>query len=216
MRALLSRLMEKMQCENLSQLASKIGYSATALTNMQDENADAQRLADFISKVVQKTKKTAQANTCSQSIKPIVEFAPLERLERKTTHDIGMQEMLKSMNGVYIFYDSIGKALYAGKAKEQTLLEEIKSVKARDRNQNQPRQTMKTVSHSERNTLFTQAIDNTKRPKTKTVYLYDIAKYFSAYEVEKGMIDSVEALLVRAFCNNLLNIQMPTFPAENN
>ena len=38
-----------------------------------------------------------------------------------------------------------------------------------------------------------------------------MACYFSAYEVELGMIAAVEALLIRAFANDLLNARMETF-----
>ena len=35
-----------------------------------------------------------------------------------------------------------------------------------------------------------------------------MASYFSAYKVDDGMIGDVEALLVRSFANDLLNIRM--------
>ena len=41
--------------------------------------------------------------------------------------------------------------------------------------------------------------------------LFDLAAYFSAYEVADGMIEELEALLVRAFANDLLNVKMETF-----
>ena len=43
--------------------------------------------------------------------------------------------------------------------------------------------------------------------------LHDLAAYFSAFHVEDAMIDDVEALLVRAFPNDLLNSKMERFVA---
>ena len=41
--------------------------------------------------------------------------------------------------------------------------------------------------------------------------LHDLATYFSAYEVADVMIDDLEALMVRSFANDLLNIRMERF-----
>lgn len=38
-----------------------------------------------------------------------------------------------------------------------------------------------------------------------------LGRYFSAYNVDSGMIDALEALLVRGFANDLLNVKMETF-----
>ncbi|MNY83646.1 hypothetical protein D3C86_2265510 [compost metagenome] len=42
----------------------------------------------------------------------------------------------------------------------------------------------------------------------RAVPLHEIAAYVSVYEVADGMIGKVEALIVRAFANDLLNIRM--------
>jgi hypothetical protein len=41
--------------------------------------------------------------------------------------------------------------------------------------------------------------------------LYDLAAYFSAYEVLPEMVDDLEALLIRAFPNDMLNYKMEKF-----
>jgi hypothetical protein len=46
------------------------------------------------------------------------------------------------------------------------------------------------------------------------VPLHEIAYYFSAYEVEVGMIDELESLLIRSFANDLLNVQMGRFEQQ--
>jgi hypothetical protein len=45
----------------------------------------------------------------------------------------------------------------------------------------------------------------------KRAGLYDLADYFSAYSVDDGMINDLEALLVRGFANDLLNVKMERF-----
>jgi hypothetical protein len=43
------------------------------------------------------------------------------------------------------------------------------------------------------------------------VQLADLAMYFSAYKVDEGMINNIEALLVRVFANVILNSRMEKF-----
>jgi len=43
------------------------------------------------------------------------------------------------------------------------------------------------------------------------VYLFDIAFYFSAYKVDVRFINNVEAILIRAFANELTNVRIETF-----
>ncbi len=40
------------------------------------------------------------------------------------------------------------------------------------------------------------------------VPLHDIAHFFSAFSIEKDLIDNEEALLIRMFANVLTNVQM--------
>jgi hypothetical protein len=51
-----------------------------------------------------------------------------------------------------------------------------------------------------------------QRPIRKcNVYLCDIAFYFSAYKVDASLINNVEALMIRAFANELTNVRIETF-----
>lgn len=43
------------------------------------------------------------------------------------------------------------------------------------------------------------------------VALYHLANYMSAYQVSTGLINKIEALIVRSFANDLLNIRMEKF-----
>ena len=45
----------------------------------------------------------------------------------------------------------------------------------------------------------------------KHVQLHELAKYFSAYEVDPNFTHNIEALLIRAFADNLMNKKMENF-----
>jgi hypothetical protein len=47
------------------------------------------------------------------------------------------------------------------------------------------------------------------------VPLHELAIYFSAYQVDDEMVDKLEALLVRSFANDLLNVRMEKFGPES-
>ena len=50
-----------------------------------------------------------------------------------------------------------------------------------------------------------------RQPKDTQLELFEMAHYFSAYNINYGMIDELEALMVRGFANDLLNVRMETF-----
>ena len=72
-------------------------------------------------------------------------------------------------------------------------------------------QSIKLVRHPERNQEFKPGYEKLRQPKDTQLDLFDLAHYFSAYHVDDGMIEDLEALMVRAFANSLLNIKMETF-----
>jgi hypothetical protein len=78
---------------------------------------------------------------------------------------------------------------------------------------NRDRETQKIsiVSHPYTGDGFEPAYIKTRAIRSKHIKLCDMAYYFSAYEVEKNLIDNVEALLVRVFANGLLNAKMENF-----
>ena len=71
-------------------------------------------------------------------------------------------------------------------------------------------QSIKRVNHPANRIAF-KGLDEQKRQiKRQTVALHDIAHYMSAYEVAEGLIGKFEALIVRTFANDLLNVRMET------
>jgi hypothetical protein len=159
-------------------------------------------------------------------VRPIVEFFPVDAVESKrgarwelftdryedeTTHRYseGVKQELQRARGIYMFYDSRGRALYAGKAVEQSLWAEMNAVFNRSRDEVQ---RIKLVSHPYRNVAYKSSKERVRRIVDQSVKLHDLAAYVSAYEVSPPeMIGMFEALIIRAFANDLLNKRMESF-----
>jgi hypothetical protein len=67
------------------------------------------------------------------------------------------------------------------------------------------------VKHPETRVQYKTSGEKSRQIIESAVPLHEIAYYFSAYEVEIGMIDELESLLIRSFANDLLNVQMGRF-----
>lgn len=161
----------------------------------------------------------------AERIRPIVEFFPLDPVESKrgakwelfageyegATHRYysGVKQDLQASSGIYVFYDSRGRALYAGKAVQQSLWAEMNNVYNRSRDEVQ---RIKIVSHPSRNVLYRKSAEQTRRISDRALQLNDLAYYVSAYEIKPhSMIGMFEALIIRAFANDLLNKRMEDF-----
>ena len=119
----------------------------------------------------------------------------------------GLRTELDSKRGVYIFFDSRGQAIYTGKARKQTLWKEMNRAFNRKRG---AVQKIKRVIHPTR-LPFKTTEEKSRQIIGQAISLHEIARYFSAYAVSDGLIDDVEALLVRSFANDLLNVRMEKF-----
>lgn len=190
------------------------------------KNQDASITPTQIANVVKKSNAAAIKKSQLGTIQPIVEFYGIERCETKqgatwkifdssssaNSYRDGLKKVLDKSNGVYIFYDSRGKALYAGKAKSQSLWKEMNLAF------NRPRELQKIsmTHHPDRNQKFQPGHEKKRQPMKTQLELSDLAVYFSAYKIDPGMIDDLEALLVRGFANDLLNAKMETFMHSRN
>jgi hypothetical protein len=166
-------------------------------------------------------KKQSTKSAHNSSILPIVEYYPIEPEESKqgsrwelfnaelsgNRRQEGLKKILLKSHGIYVFYDSQGVALYVGKAKEQNLWDEMKSAFNRDRQT----QKIRVVKHPYTGTGFRPAYESHRKIEWRHVQLADLAMYFSAYKVDEGMINNIEALLVRVFANVILNSRMEKF-----
>jgi hypothetical protein len=116
-----------------------------------------------------------------------------------------IRRVLLDSRGIYIFYDSMGRAIYVGKTEKQTLWQEAIGAFNRPRDEHQ---TMFLVNHPHNNVK--KIIRNRQIVRTPFI-LFHVARYFSAYKVAEEQISSMEAFLIRAFANNLLNKKIEKF-----
>lgn len=204
------------------ELADKIGLSRKGIQDWKKrKNCTLRQVASL----VHSAKKAGARRLRDNAIRPLVEFFEItlcdsrqqKNHERFGTTDrdgeshrylVGLKDELNKEIGVYLFFDSRGQAIYAGKARQQTLWKEM------NRALNRPRggvQKIKRVKHPKRKLEYRTTDQKNRQPIEQHVKLWEIAAYFSAYVVEDEMIDDVEALIVRSFANNLLNKRMERF-----
>ena len=171
-----------------------------------------------IGNLVSKARKKESETCITAAIKPIVEYFELDHSESKQGANWELipskdgkgkkiREELETSKGIYIFYNSQCEAIYLGKAKKQNLWKEMNIAFNRDRNA----QVVWTVKHPEKGQDFTPAHLKLRSLQKKKVNLSDIASYFSAYKIDDGLIDNLEALMIRGFANDLTNVRMEKF-----
>ena len=175
--------------------------------------------ATQIASAIAKSRKAAVQRAQLETIQPVVEFYAIRKHKKSggaswqvldgkdTLYAQGLHAALKESHGIYIFYDSRGHSIYVGKAREQSLWQEMNLAFNRKREVQQ----VKLVDHPVRNQEFKSGHEKLRQPKGTQLELCDMAAYFSAYRVDDGMIEDLEALLVRGFANDLLNVKMETF-----
>lgn len=174
--------------------------------------------------LVVKASQAAAANAESSAIRPIVEFFPIAKtrsthnkryelfstMAEGRTHPFlkGLRDELEKHHGIYVFFDSRGHAIYAGKARKQKIWKEMKLAFNRERGD---LQTIKRVRQPIRKQPYRTSDEKVRQIRDFVVPLYEIAAYFSAYEVANNMVNELEAMLVRSFANDLLNKRMERF-----
>lgn len=216
---LIEALAKKLQTNSQGELASVLGISVGTLDNWKNRDEDLSPLQ--VASALAKSRSAAVNRAQLETIQPIVEFYRIDKCLTKreaswqvfnTGRDTilyaqGLRAELEDSYGIYIFYDSRGRALYVGKAREQSLWKEINLAFNRKRDV----QKIALVHHPERNQEFKPGYEKLRQPKDTLMELSDLAFYFSAYHVDDGMINDLEALMVRGFANDLLNVRMETF-----
>jgi DNA-binding transcriptional regulator YdaS (Cro superfamily) len=216
--ALFEELKKQHDLSSGSDIARLIGLTPARISQMQtrQKNLSARQIASYIAKAAERGNREALLDP----IRPIVEMYPLGAVESKqgakwellaTSKADKRNQLLKqhlvAAKGVYLFYDSLGRAIYAGKTESQNIWKEMTSAFNRERSNHQAF----LVSHPSTGESFSPAHEKQRQPRKRVVYLYDTAVYFSAYEVSPLLIPKLEALLVRAFCNTLSNKKMEKF-----
>lgn len=216
---LIKALKRKLKTQSHRDLADALGVSAQTLSNWT--NRDEELKPAQVAAAITKSRTAAVRSSQLHAIRPIVEFYELDRCLTKkerawqlfsagsdsTSYARGLKDVLAKNHGIYIFYDSRGQALYVGKAREQSLWKEMNLAFNRKREV----QKITLVRHPDRNQQFQPGHEKLRQPRDMELELSDLACYFSAYQVDDGMIEDLEALLVRGFANDLLNVKMETF-----
>lgn len=218
-KALLDALTKKLGTSSQQELAGVLGVTVQTLINWKQRNEDLSPLQ--VASALAKSNSAAVLKSQRQTIQPIVElyeinctdspraagYQVIDGGDEDTLYARGLREALDDSRGIYIFYDSQGKALYVGRTATQTIWKEMNGAFNRKRDV----QMVSLVRHPNRNQEFQPGYEKLRQPRPTKLKLYDLAVYFSAYRIDDEMIEDLEALLVRAFPNDLLNIKMETF-----
>lgn len=214
---LFAALSKSLNTNSQLELAKTLGVTAQTVITWKKQNKNVTPLQ--MARLLTKARKAAVKQSQHNSIKPIVEHFEVARTQSRggANYEVfdakssiylkGLRKELEAQTGIYIFYDSGGRALYAGKARRQTLWKEMNHAFNRSR----LTQTLFQIAHPHRNQLFKPQYEQARQPRRCHLRLHELAAYFSAYAIDDGMIEDLEALIVRGFANDLLNIRMETF-----
>lgn len=130
-----------------SVLASELGVSLGTIASWKKKSA----LSGLqIANLVLSVRKSAEKLLLQRAITTIVEFFQIETAQsqggnhqelfstwsedgNRHLYLQGLRKELEKYNGIYIFYDSSGRAIYVGKANKQTLWPELKNAFNRER-----------------------------------------------------------------------------------
>ncbi len=163
-----------------------------------------------------KEAKDEREDSLIHSINPLIEYAPIEKIDWTTARptsgnaelkprggfDVPLRTQLEHKHGVYVFYDSFLRPIYVGKAKDMDLWQE---------SGRQFRRPINTTDVANYNHPVTNQIEVARKMSSVKFYVCHVACYISAYEIQREMIDSVEALLIRTNWNGLTNKKIESF-----
>ena len=218
----IAALKKKLGASTNRALAQRLGVTVHAIGNWKNRK---QVTVRQIAGLVNRAGKAGAIHLQTSAIRPLVEFFRIEVDQSSATrkHSLfrvsetdgskhpyleGLRNELDDSHGVYIFFDSRGQAIYAGKARRQSLWKEMNLAFNRKR---ESVQKIMRVKHPSRRRNYRTSEEKTRQIREQAVPLHELAAYFSAYAVTDGMIHEVESLLVRSFANDLLNIRMERF-----
>lgn len=223
---IVTQMQHHFRANTLAELSNKVGMTNQAIQNWKSRtNVTSRQIAGLVRNASKAGASALQAN----AIRPLVEFFRIERCESRNgakyeiftprqdgyvvdhPYRAGLKDELARHCGVYIFFDSRGQAIYAGKARKQSLWKEVNLAFNRDRGSVQ---NIKRVRHPEKRVQYRTSDEKARQITEATVPLHELASYFSAYHVADEMIDDLESLLVRSFANDLLNKRMERFSRQ--
>lgn len=210
-----------------SSLARQLGQTQANLSQWKNQQTDL--TPRQVVNLLKRYRAAVESELASRCITPIVEFFPVSAVDSKHRakqevfsvkdgavehpYRSGLKKALCNAQGLYIFYDSRGRALYAGKTNKQPLWNEINGAFNRERGREL--QSIKIVGHPERKQEYKRYDEKTRQITQVTMPLYELAAFFSAYEVHPLMISNLESLVIRSFANDLLNKKMEHFGTKS-
>jgi hypothetical protein len=195
-------------------LAKVLGVTQHTLVNWKKQRGPV--TAQKMAKMLKQARDQATAEAHKRAFRPIIEFFPVQPHQLQKAYAVfdtgphcgkmrtGLYQELMAAHGLYVFYDARGKALYVGQAARQSIWKEMHSAFNRTRSA----QRVAVVRHPKINVAYKPASEKLRQPVDTPKKLYELAAYFSAYEVATPLIGDFEALLIRAFPNDLLNFRM--------
>jgi len=223
--AVIAQLQKQLGAKSLSALADRLGITTQAVRNWKTQRIVTSRQ---IARIVKTAREAAEESLRHKVVRPLVEFFRISKDESRQgakyvlfraeddeghahPYLAGLREELERLHGVYVFFDSRGQAIYAGKARRQSLWKEMNGAYNRDRGSVQK---IKRVRHPSRKQPYRTTDEKARQIRDQEVPLHELAAYFSVYEVTDGLIEEIESLLVRSFANDLLNKRMERFSRQ--
>lgn len=218
-RELLNTLKRKFNVDTDVAIGKIIGLTGGRLSQWRSSRR--QLTTRQVASLIKRTSELAEKRAVKSAIRPIVELYPIERTsspqdakweiipsdKTENPRQNKLRAYLENSKGIYFFYDSGGKIIYTGKTEKQTLWKEMKSAFNRERQAH----TVFKVKHPTTGASFKPAWKKLRQPRIRVVYLHDTAQYFSVYEVSSELIGNLEAMIIRAVCNDVSNIKMEKF-----
>ena len=196
-------------------LAAHLGITQNTL--IKHKKSKSSLTPQQVARMLHKHSIAQTADALRTAIRPIVEHYPIEKCEskhganweilptaNKTSRNCKIRDYLSKSTGIYFFYDSLGQVIYNGKTESQTLWKEMNQAFNRSREQHK----IYRVAHPTTGTGFEPAWKVPRQPIKRSVYICDVANYFSAYDVSDELIGIVEALFIRSICNDLSNVKI--------
>lgn len=208
----LKSIAKRLEYENVSQMQKAFGH--TNLYSLAQEPAT----PDWIGTIAEYVYAVGESSAREFAIRTIVEFYPIDaehaaakklldadqRSGPANKYHHGLRDELESAeSGVYVFFDSMGRAVYVGRTTDQNLWKRMSQSFKRE-----VVSQLYRVKHPTNNVAYKSNEKKPRKLRPHKVTVYDVARYFSAYYVHQDLVGAAEALLIRAAANNIQNTQM--------
>jgi hypothetical protein len=198
-------LKEKYEIKTDSALAEEIGYTQGRIAQIRGQQITLRTILNITTRVAEATLTDRVS-----SIQPVVEFFHISDDDKSERSFLNLskpdqkklQHLLKMTAGIYAFYNSELEVVYVGKTKNTLWAEMCNAYNRPMKNYKRFYVVHPRDRYAPRKDGLTRGILN------KQFYLYDTARYFSAYSISSELIDIFERLLIRLLPNDLLNVRI--------